>query len=411
VSDLFSRGSRMKKDIHLGEPGFLSKVLRRRELESVFLFLTGRCNSKCRHCFYVPHGHDARPGADLTFAEMERISRSAGHFDKLWLSGGEPFLREDLAEILEMFHQQNRVQAINLPTNALLPDRVERVMARLLETCPDMTIHLNFSLDGLGEKHDRFRGVPGSFAKTIDCLERVERRFGDNPKLLRNVASVVTVDTIDDAEDLAAYLFRRFRLATHFFEAVRGETRDPALQRVSREQLADLHRRLLPCYQAMARRLFGKLPRGPRDLAELFFVGTIGLLYDLQEQNMNGPHPWGMECTAGQTTMVIDHDGAFRSCEMRPPIGNLRDYDFDLRAAYRGRAMRDEVTAIGGGQRANCWCTHTCWMLASMKFSPRSILLEVPRHYLGYRWQRMPPFSPERLSLDELARRHPGCQA
>ncbi len=82
------------------------------------------------------------------------------------------------------------VQAINLPTNALLPDRVERVVERLLRSCPGMTIHLNFSLDGLGEKHDRFRGVPGSFATTVECLDRIERRFGDHPKLLRNVASV-----------------------------------------------------------------------------------------------------------------------------------------------------------------------------------------------------------------------------
>ena len=149
-------------DMHMGESGFMRKLIRRKELESVFLFVTAKCNSKCRTCFYAS---ETKKTDDLTFDEIRRLSETAPRFDKLWLSGGEPFLREDLAEIIALFHRNNGISVINLPTNGLLEDRVDHVVGRLLSSCPEMNIHLNFSLDGLGETHDRVRGVKDNFKK------------------------------------------------------------------------------------------------------------------------------------------------------------------------------------------------------------------------------------------------------
>jgi Fe-coproporphyrin III synthase len=375
-------GNGSSSDVHLGEPGFLRKVLRRKELESVFLFVTARCNSRCRTCFY---SQEMASGVDMTFDEIRRVSETAPTFDKLWLSGGEPFLRSDLAEIVELFYRNNKIKAINMPTNGLLADPIERVVGRLLETCPDLTMHLNFSLDGLGPTHDLIRGVPGAFCTTVATIEHVEQRFGDNPRLLHNAVTVVTPDNQAELRELGAYVLQKFRMATHFFETMRGSPRDRSLERLGRAELSEVHGELLPLYRPMAERLFAKLPPGVRDFATLYFIGTIRFLYQLQADNVEGPRPWGMDCMAGQTTIVLDHNGAFRSCEMRPPIGRLQDYGFDLGAAFRSDAMRREVEEIGGGRRANCWCTHTCWTMCSLKFSPRTLLLDIPGAYLGYR--------------------------
>jgi len=391
------------RDLQLGEAGFLRKVIRRRKLESVFLFATVNCNSKCRTCFYAKETH---PGEDLTFDEIRRLSSSAPRFDKLWLSGGEPLLRDDLVDIVALFYNQNGIKTVNFPTNGLLADRIESEVKRLADTCPKLAIHLNYSLDGLGEVHDKIRGVPGAFERTIASMERTKRSFDGHPRIHQNVATVVVADNIDGLYDLGVYLYRRFNLATQFFEAVRGESRDPQLARVRRPELEALHQRLIPLYTAMGDRLFNKFPRGARDLAKVTFLGTTLELYRLQARNLEGPSPWGMDCTAGETTMVIDHDGGFRSCELRPRIGHLRDYNFDLAAAHRSQAMRDEIRAIGGGARANCWCTHTCWTLSSMKFSPRKILLDIPRAYLAARWRGIPELDLSRVDLADLERRY-----
>ena len=47
-------------------------------------------------------------------------------------------------------------------------------------------------------------------------------------------------------------------------------------------------------------------------------LAALRFVHELQLSNMEGPCPWGMECTAGTTTLVLDHDGDFRACEMRP---------------------------------------------------------------------------------------------
>lgn len=364
-----------RTDVHMGEPGFLRRLFRPKKLESVFLFVTGRCNSRCRTCFYS--GEVSR-GEDMSFAQLRRISETAPGFDKLWLSGGEPFLRDDLVDIIELFYENNRIESINLPTNGLLGKRVCREVARLLDRCPKLNVHLNFSVDGMPETHDRVRGVAGGFHETMAAMEAVESELGSHPRLHSNVATVITPESYTEMFDLGAYLFDRFNLSTHFFEAMRGEVRDPKLGRLRRSELEALHYRLTPLYEAMAGRLFASLPPGLRSFAKLYFVGVIGHLFRLQEENLEGPSDWGMSCTAGKTTMVIDHQGSFRACEMRPRVGHLEDYDYDLGRALRSRAMEEEIEAIGGGDGAGCWCTHTCWMLSSMKFSPKTLLYDVP---------------------------------
>jgi hypothetical protein len=82
-----------------------------------------------------------------------------------------------------------------------------------------------------------------------------------------------------------------------------------------------------------------------------------------------------MRCTAGETSLVIDHNGKFRACEMRGIIGDLHDYDFDVRKALESEVMRAEVKAIPG---ANCWCTHSCFIQESSKFSAKVQLGRIP---------------------------------
>jgi hypothetical protein len=94
-----------------------------------------------------------------------------------------------------------------------------------------------------------------------------------------------------------------------------------------------------------------------------------------------------MPCTAGETSIVVDHNGRFRACEMREPVGNLADFDFDVARALASSAMRAEVAAIPG---ADCWCTHSCFIQDSSKFSPAVQLFHIPWAWLRQRLDRLP---------------------
>src|SRR5918998_642509 len=94
---------------------------RERRLGTVIFFITSRCNARCETCFY--HEELNRPG-DLTFAEIERVSRTMPPITDLWLSGGEPTLRHDASEIIDLFVRNNGVRRLIIPTNGLVKERV-----------------------------------------------------------------------------------------------------------------------------------------------------------------------------------------------------------------------------------------------------------------------------------------------
>jgi MoaA/NifB/PqqE/SkfB family radical SAM enzyme len=357
----------------------LTERVRRREFQSLFLFVTSRCNARCRTCFYFDKLNSRD---DLTFDEIARIAQTTPPLRKLWISGGEPFLREELAEILTLFARRAGVRNINLPTNGLQPERIFRVMDRVLDDCPDVSIDLNFSLDGIGATHDAIRGVPNNFARTVDAMRSAAERYRGLRRLRRNAVTVVTSENCGEILALGDFVAQNLDADGHYFEVVRGEMPDPSLKRLTGETIAELHRQLAPLQRRYSQKLFGHLPFGVRHVAEVYYLGNLRMHFDLHERCFERPSPWPMPCTAGQTALVIDHNGDFRACELRGVLGNLRNFAFDVRAALASDEMRRETAAI---PHANCWCTHSCFIQDSSKFSPAAQLWHIPLNALSGR--------------------------
>jgi MoaA/NifB/PqqE/SkfB family radical SAM enzyme len=350
----------------------LQDRMRKRQFNSLFLFVTSRCNSLCRTCFYFDKLNSTD---DLTTEQIERIAQTAPPFRKLWLSGGEPFLRPDLAEIVAMFVRRNGVRNVNLPTNGLLPEKIFPTMDRMLELCPETSIDLNFSLDGLEKTHDSIRGVPQNFVRTLGTIRKAAQRYAGIRRLRRNVLTVITRENYREIEQLALRLKESSEIDGHYFEVIRGQAPDLTLKNLTKDAVTDLHRRLMPFHRYYADALFANLPLGVRQLARIYYLGNLRFHFDLHERCLESPQAWPMPCTAGETSIVIDHNGRFRACEMRGIVGNLRDYDFDVRRALESEEMRREINSI---PQANCWCTHSCFIQESSKFSAKAQLVTIP---------------------------------
>ena len=101
---------------------------------------------------------------------------------------------------------RNGVRNVNLPTNGLLPERLFPAMDRMLERCPETSIDLNFSLDGLARTHDSIRGVPHNFERTLGCMAEAEKRYRGIRRLRRNVLTVITRENQAEIVPLAEYL-------------------------------------------------------------------------------------------------------------------------------------------------------------------------------------------------------------
>ncbi|HYN85225.1 MAG TPA: radical SAM protein [Pyrinomonadaceae bacterium] len=352
---------------------------REKRLGTCIFFVTSRCNAKCETCFY--HEELNRPG-DLTFGQIEKISRTMPPVTDLWLSGGEPTLRHDASEIISLFVRRNGVRRCIIPTNGLVKSRVYEIVGEALSQHASLDLYLNVALDGYGATHDRVRGVPGNWDKTLDCIRSLyplKDLYGDRFRL--NVNTVVCAENYSEVERLAAFLWENFRLDGHYFNIVRGETKaGDAIKQVPREVLPGLYRRAAELTEAYGRRMFAQDDAAARFVKQVAYVGAITTHYRTQAANFAGPSPWAFPCTAGETSVVIDYDGRVRACELRESFASLADYDYDFGNLWEAEGRRAELKGIDGG--SSCWCTHVCFIHDSMRHSRRALLAGLPKNYL-----------------------------
>jgi MoaA/NifB/PqqE/SkfB family radical SAM enzyme len=343
------------------------------ELDTLIFFVTSRCNSKCRTCFYWEelNGRD-----DLTFAEIQRLSETMPRFREIWLSGGEPTLREELVDVIELFYRRNGVRSVNFPANGLLPDKLVSILESSFARCPELRVNLNLALDGIGATHDSIRGVPGNFERALQSLERLQDLRRRQEGLRLHVNTVVCRENLDEMLPLGEMLRERFDLDGHYFQVIRGEPMDPGLLEVHKGQVEDLYTRLQPLYRHYA----AKLGRRKGWVARAGYLGVLNLYHEIQAANLDRHHRWPMPCTAGQNIAVLDANGDIRSCELRERLGSVREHDCDWGRFWDSQVRQDEIAAI---RRDGCWCTHVCFIHAGLKASTKAKVVDVPRAYLS----------------------------
>ncbi len=357
----------------------LRSTKRGRSLGTVILFVTSRCNAKCETCFYWQELN--RPG-DMTFDQIARVSATMPPITDLWLSGGEPTLRRDLNEIVNLFVARNGVRRVILPTNALIKSRTVEVAGRALRENPSIDLYLNVALDGYGETHDRVRGVPGNWERTLDSIRALyplKDEFADRLRL--NVNTVVCAENYEEIGRLSEFMRDNFRLDGHYFNIIRGETKAGAsIKEVPPRALPEIYALASRLTKRYGDRMFASDDAAARLVKNAAYVGAITTHYRTQLANFSGPAAWGFPCTAGETAAVIDYNGDVRACELRAKFASLADYDYDFSALWSSRARESELKEIDGGRA--CWCTHVCFIHDSMRHSRRALLYDVPKNFL-----------------------------
>lgn len=125
--------------------------------------VTAACNLRCKHCCFA--GQEYNPQKDISHEDAINFVQQllAGDVVKVMLTGGEPLLRTDLFDIIELLKTKN--VAIELTSNAILiNDENAKKLGQLLNPLSD---YVQVSLDGADiEIHENTRGK-GSFEKTI----------------------------------------------------------------------------------------------------------------------------------------------------------------------------------------------------------------------------------------------------
>ncbi len=321
----------------------------------VILFITDHCNAKCGTCFYW---QNLNQGESLKPDHIEKISEALGELVWLDISGGEPFLRKDIDAICHRFIDHNRARFINIPTNAIQTSVIERSVEGILSNPGDFRLNIALSIDGIGENHDRVRGVPGNYGKALATMDAMRRIRDRDHRLSLSLVTTVMRHNIEDVKKLLELGASEWQLDYHSLNILRGQPMDPSLQAPTPAQFAEVSKLQLRLCRKYFRGRWGALGG---------WTAVMGrfLLNRYYMREMEG-QPRNISCNAGDVSCVIDANGDVYFCELLKPVGNLKTYDWDF-----NRLWHDfQATELRAKVQNGCHCTHECFQTKNLIFTP-----------------------------------------
>ncbi len=171
--------------------------------------VTKRCQSRCKTCFIWKHNKHEAPETELDLQTIDKLFRSIGWTYFFNVSGGEPFLRKDLPEIIRSACQHMRPAVVHIPTNAIMPERIEETTREILniiqKEAPGTLLTIKPSFDGIGEQHNAIRGVPGNFEKLLDTIQRLNALKNEYKYLHVGVGTVVSKFNQNDLDEIIKF--------------------------------------------------------------------------------------------------------------------------------------------------------------------------------------------------------------
>lgn len=205
---------------HVNTRFFQRYTIRERLLYSALFEVTYRCPERCVHCYLEPSVMSEKYAADsadeLTADEIGNVLEQLAEMNVMdvTFTGGEPFVRGDMFEILELAHTKRF--AIEIFSNGILLDGPGIMrLSRLRLHCFHSSIYSH-----IPEKHDHITGVTGSFDKTVHILRELSDRG-----VYVNLKFVLMEQNKDDLQgvtDLAKSMGATVQLISAVSPSVRG---------------------------------------------------------------------------------------------------------------------------------------------------------------------------------------------
>jgi MoaA/NifB/PqqE/SkfB family radical SAM enzyme len=285
--------------------------------------VTYRCNAHCVMC--NTWCNPSQPADEITAADL----RSLPSLEFANVTGGEPFMRDDLVDLVEVL--VGKAKRVVVSTNGYYTDRVLALARRFPH------IGVRVSLEGLPAANDQLRGLPDGFDHGLRTILRL-RAFG-----LRDIGFGITLsdrnaDDLMELYELADAMGVEFATAaihnSYYFHKFDNAFDDP--DHVARK-LEEVAQRLLRT-------------RRPKSWFRAWF--NMGLANYVRGGDRLLP------CGVAEDLFFVDPFGEVRPCNaMEETMGSLKQRSFDeIWTSPEARLVRSHVAT----------CTRNCWMIGSV---------------------------------------------
>ena len=179
--------------------------------EALSIEVTRRCIARCLMCniWRTPAAAPELEARDwLELLESPALCE----LKELDVTGGEPFLRDDLAELLQGI---GGLKATHLPllrsvaitTNGFLTRKILGDVGAVIEPLEKAGVSLVFAcgMDAVGDVHDRIRSYQGGWAKLHATIEGLKGLREKHPSLVLGIKTTVTRHNVDELDQVCRY--------------------------------------------------------------------------------------------------------------------------------------------------------------------------------------------------------------
>lgn len=343
-------GEILKKDLYFFNE-FCNAFLLRKNPVYLIHFVTERCNARCPHCFVDFKDKNG----ELTLEQIERIASTSGKcLRNVALTGGEPFLREDLFEIANIWYKNSTAQTVSITTNGSMPDKIEDFCQKVSKK--NIPVFFLFSYDFIGEKHSEYRRLKDLHINVMTSYELVQKFY---PNMNAMLQLTVSENNADCAFETYNYMKNELGVKNINCSLVRGENIDKAPDDV-RKKVGNVYEKL----QSQIDKDFDlKKLNGYTDgsLTSAILNAKNKILWkyvlkDFRERKYFSP------CRAGELLGIIYSKGDIFPCEMlNKSFGNLADFDYNFLKCWTSEKAINVKKLI---RSHKCHCTYECaWLL------------------------------------------------
>lgn len=295
---------------------------------------TYRCNSRCQMCYIWQNPTDPREEVTL-----ETLSKLPGGFDNLNVSGGEPTLRRDLAEIIDILYPKARV--LEISSNGLHPEKLVPIVKKY----PRIKVRL--SLEGDEATNNKIRGEKDGYRTKIAGLRALKEAGGED----LGFAFVIQDENVDQ-------LVAVYEMTRSLGVELSTSTLHNAWQFYKNDNYfydrVGVARKVEGLITAMLR------SGTPKNWFRAYL--NLGLI-----EKILG-HPRLIRCTAGTDFAFIDPWADVWTCNVRSDLrmGNLARQSWaEILASAQAR---DAIRKVQG-------CEQNCWMVTTARTAMRSTLI------------------------------------
>lgn len=342
------------------------------------LSITNACNSRCQSCdiWTIYPAEKENLAKELTLDEIERIFAGIGKVYFFNVSGGEPFLRKDIVDIVRLACTHLRPKVVHIPTNALMPARIEAGVEAMLQGMaewgpPGVKLAVKPSFDGVGEFHDWVRGIPGNYKKLEDTFARlIDLRARYDGRLSVGLGTVISTMNIERLPEIIAQA-KRFGPDTYISEIAeeRAEMRNVA------SGITPDGARYREAIRAFREDTLARVAEAKG--LEMLTQAIRYVYYDITARWLD-ERTQVIPCYAGISNAHISAYGELWPCAILADsrsLGNLKDHDYDFWSVWHGDRAREVRAGIKAGQ---CDCPLANQAYANVLMSP-SAMAEVGR--------------------------------